>query len=193
MMASRRLSFKKPGFTLAELLIAIVLLSVIMAAISAIFSVAIRNYQVSFAQSGIQKDLNLVVDGISREVKQSIEIPESHLTFERSATLLILALPAINEEDEFIYNGEEIEKDYLIYQLDQNRLKKITLANPESRRHLTDQSEKIILTDVSDLSFVYTPTFETTKVETSITVSRFISKTNLVIDAKNTANRRNYE
>ncbi|MDD3678704.1 MAG: prepilin-type N-terminal cleavage/methylation domain-containing protein [Patescibacteria group bacterium] len=184
---------KKNGFTLAELLIAMVLLSIIMAAVSAIFSVALKNYQVSFAQSGLQKDVNLVVDSISRDIKQSVAIPKEYGEITRSSTTLILALPSIDENQNFIYNADLLEKDFIIYQKINEDLHKIVFANPASTRYQQNNQNKIIMENVSDLSFIYTPVDHTTNVNFSLSVSILVSKTNLEITAESTANRRNDE
>jgi prepilin-type N-terminal cleavage/methylation domain-containing protein len=184
---------KKRGFTLAELLIAIVLLSIIMAAVSAIFSVALKNYQVSFTQSGLQKDVNLVMDNISRDIKQSVEIPNEYNGIVRSSSTLILSLPAIDENENFLYNADLLEKDYVVYRKVDDKLHKMVFASPLSVRYSQNNSDKILMENVFELNFLYTPADNTTKVESALTISTEVSKTTLNVTAKSTANRRNDE
>lgn len=188
---------RKKGLSIVELLIAIMLLALIMAAVSSIFSVALKNYRVSFSQSTLQREVNLSIDSITRRVKQSVEIPETLPEAlgdtEKSSTVLILALPAIDDNENFIYNGDTLEKDYYIYYLDGSGLHKSVSANPLSSRN---DSDNLILSEISNLTFSYTPNSpgaEITKVDISVTVSRTVSKTDINITANSSAVKRNYE
>ncbi len=187
---------KKKGLTIIELIVAIFLLGVIMAAVSTVFSVALKSYHVSFAQSTLQREANLVVDSILRETKQAVSIPETLGETERSETVLILALPAMDEDNNFIYSGGLFEKDYLIYYLEESELRKKVSASPQSTRYSQDGSDRALLDNVSSLAFSFTPAGlgeETVRVDASITASRIVSRTNVKVEVEGSATKRNYE
>jgi prepilin-type N-terminal cleavage/methylation domain-containing protein len=190
----------KKGLTLIELLIAISLLAVIMSAISAIFAVSLKNYQVSIAQNNLQKDLNIVLDDISRNVKEAVELPLSYTTasnetFNRSENTLILAIPAIGDQQRFLYdeNGA-MKKDYIVYQIIDNRLHKKTFTDADSERINQDQSDKIVLENINtDVDAVFTFNDNNRHVETRLSLSRIASKTNVKASGMNVAVKRNEE
>lgn len=180
----------KKGFTLIELLIAMSILGIILAVTSSIFGAAIRNYQISISQSTLQRNVNFVTDDISRNIKIAVEFPESHGTHIRDHNTLILALPAINQNQEFIYSGAMLEKDHIIYEFQNNNIKKTTIANPLSARFQEDISSRTVLPDVHSLSFQYNdPLF--TQVKTEILTKKTVSKTEIKISGESTAVRRN--
>jgi len=186
---------RKKGLTLVELLISIVILGIIFSATASLFSVAIKNYQVSSTQAVLQRETNLAVDNITREIKQSIEIPENYVVG-RSPTVLILALPSIDENENFIYDGSSLEKDYITYSLDGTNLHKTVSANLSSTRSQKNGTDKIVLSNISSLEFTYilnSPGMETTQVNLQMTVSKTVSNTTILIDIDNSAIKRNYE
>lgn len=185
----------KKGLTLIELLIAIGLLTIIMSAMSAIFTVALKNYQVSIAQNSIQKDLNIVLDDISRNVKEAVELPLSYESFNRSGDILILAIPAIGLEQRFLYDESGvIKKDYIIYQIIDSKLHKKTFTNADSERINQDGSDKVVLENINtDGDPVFTFNDNNRHVETRLSISRIIAKTNVKASGMNVAVKRNEE
>lgn len=189
----------KKGLTLVELLIAMALLVVIMSAVSSIFATALRNYQVQVVQNTLQRDLNVVLDDISRSVKDAVEIPTSYEApngevFIRTpnSSTLVLALPAIDENQQFIYNqAGRVEKDYLIFQLIESELHKKIFAYEMSSRFPQNNSDKIVLEDISQLSFNY---FNNSRlVETKISLEKGVLKTSIKINGENKSVKRNEE
>lgn len=187
---------KKRGLTLVELLISIAVLGVILGAVATLFSAAIKNYQVSSAQTVLQRETNTAIDSITRDIKQSIKIAESYNGTERDEHTLILSLPSIDEDENFIYDGSTVEKDYIIYYLDGTNLHKVISANSNSERYQEDATDRIILKNISSLTFSYTPNSpgaETTQVNIETNIAKTISKTSISIDIDSTAIKRNYE
>ncbi len=187
---------KKRGLTLVELLISIFILGVIGSAIVALFSVGIKNYRASSAKAFMQREVNLAADNITRDIKQSIEILESYNGEGRSPTKMFLALPSVDEDNNSIYNGNDIERDFIIYYLEGTNLHKSAIANASSSRYIEGGSDKIILKNVSSLSFTYTPNSpgtETTKVSTLATILKGVGGSTISIEINSSANKRNYE
>lgn len=185
----------KKGLTLIELLIAIGLLTIIMSAISAIFAVAIKNYQVSIAQNNLQKNLNIVLDDISRNVKEAVEIPLSYESYNRTDSTLILAIPAIGTEQRFLYDESgAIKKDYIIYQIIDNKLHKKTFTNADSERINQDGSDKTVLENIETSGNpIFTFNDNNRHVKTKLSLSKVVSKTNVKASGTNIAVKRNEE
>ncbi|MBW6431624.1 prepilin-type N-terminal cleavage/methylation domain-containing protein [Patescibacteria group bacterium] len=190
----------RKGLTLIELLIAIGLLTIIMSAMSAIFAVALKNYQVSIAQNNLQKDLNIVLDDISRNVKEAVELPLSYTTasnetFNRSGDTLILAIPAIGDEQRFLYDeNDAMKKDYIVYQIIGTELHKKAFTDIDSGRINQDESDKIVLENINiGGNPVFTFNDSDRHVETRLSLSRIVSKTNVKASGMNVAVKRNEE
>jgi prepilin-type N-terminal cleavage/methylation domain-containing protein len=189
----------KKGLTLIELLIAIGLLTVIMSAISSIFVVALKNYQVSITQNSLQKDLNIVLDDISRNVKEAVELPLMYTTtddetFNRSGNTLILAIPAVGNEQRFLYdvNGLII-KDYIIYQINGTELSKKAFINADSNRINQDKSDKIVLENIENNGGDFFQYENNRLVKTALAASKIASKTNVKASGMNASIKRNEE
>lgn len=190
---------QKKGLTLVELLITIGLLTVIMGAISSIFAVALKNYQVSITQNNLQKDVNIVLDDISRNIKEAVELPLSYTnkndeTFNRGSDTLILAIPAIGEEQRFLYdiNGN-VKKDYIIYQIIDDKLHKKAYMDPDSERIDQDGSDKIVLENIENGDGNIFKFENNRLVRTGLTVSKIASKTNVKVSGVNASTKRNEE
>lgn len=186
----------KKGLTLVELVVSIAVLGIIMAAVASLFSVAINNYQFSFTQSTLQRETNFVIDNITRDIKQSVEIPKIYGGINRGSEKLILALPAVDVDENFLYDGSSLKKDYVIYYLDGTSLRKSITADPSSKRVNLNGTDRIILENVSSLSFSYIPNIldiETTQVDVNMTVTKNTNKATVTIGSDVSAVKRNYE
>jgi prepilin-type N-terminal cleavage/methylation domain-containing protein len=149
----------KKGLTLVELLVSMVIFSIILAATSNIFIVALKNYQVSMAKSSLQNEVNFLLDDIANNAKLATEIPASYDIYNRPESQLILAVPAIDASRNFLYSGSNLLKDYYVYYLDNGSLhKKIFSNNEASIRFSENGIDSVVLTGVETTSpFTYPP------------------------------------
>lgn len=177
------------AFTLVELVISMALLGVIMATVMSIFSTAIKNYTVNSQKSFMQKELNFTIDSVGKDIKQAVLVPANYDTFTTGVDTLILALPATDGSNNFIYTGETLEKDYVVYWLSGTDLKKRVYANALGTN---SNSESVILSDVSSLAYTYTPSApNTTQVKINLVILRVVNRVDVGISGERTANLRN--
>jgi prepilin-type N-terminal cleavage/methylation domain-containing protein len=180
----------KKGYTLIELIISMAILAVIMAAVATIFVTSIKNYRTESQKSAFQRELNFVVDNISKDVKEAAEVPQNYDVFALAPTVLILAIPATNSSNNFIYTGEVLEKDYVVYYLLNQELKRKIYANPLGSRQ---SSENTIMKNVSNLAFTYSPGITNAgQVNTRVIVSANVGRI-VTLSVERLANLRNKE
>jgi len=189
-MSNVKCQMSNVGFTLIELVISMALLGIIMAAVMSLFSTAIKNYAVNSQKSFLQKELNFTIDSIGKDIKQAVEVPATHDgLFTTSGDTLILALPATDEDDNFVYTGNVLEKDYVVYWLLGSDLKKKVYANALGTR---TNSENIILSDVASLQYSYVPDAPPfSQVKINLSISRSVNNVSVSISGERTSNLRN--
>lgn len=185
---------KKKGFTLVELAIAIALLMTIMAAVGAIFSVVIKTYQIESQRGFFQKELNFFGDSITRDIKQS-QVVQDYGPHTLSASKLILSLPSIDEQNQFIYAGNDLKTDTVVYYRDGSDFYKILYPDPASKRAngITGGSQTTHLAgNISNLNFTYSPNITAARQVTfSITLTKTLGKRTVTLTASDTADLRN--
>lgn len=165
------------------------ILGVIMAAVAVIFVTALKNYRTESEKTVLQRNINFALDNITRDAKEATAIPESHDTFTTSENTLVLALPAENVSDNFVYSGNTLVKDYIIYYLDGNNLKRKVYANAAGTR---TSEEKTVLKNVTSLSFTYLPDIATKSgVKTAMTTSVDVGK-GITLSEERSTNLRNF-
>jgi len=189
MSAKRQANIK--GFTLVELAIAIVILTVIMTAVSSVYAVALKNYQTQSQRSFFQKELNFASDQINRDIKQAVEVPATYDTFTLGPTAIILGLPASDSTGNFIYNANILQKDYVVYYLLGTDLHKKIYATGLSSRAGQNGSDIVILSDVTAMSANYMPGGIPRQVATSLTLAKTVTGRNVSVTATQTVDLRN--
>lgn len=187
-----RLSEQKKGFTIIELTIAIAILGIIMAATTSIFVTGMKNYQFNFQKSTFQKELNFTIDSISNDVKSGHSIPASHDVFTTSSNTLIVALPAIDENNNFIYTGGSLELDYIVYYFSNGTLRKRVYGNSLGKRNAINGTDRELLSNVELVNFQFIPGIaDASQVKTSITLTKQTSRVNVRATGERTTNLRN--
>ena len=176
------------GFTLIELIISIVLISIITSAVMTLFLVGVKNYQRESQRNFMQQEINFTADDLGSQIKQAAEAPEIYDTFTRDSQALILALPAIDNNQKYIYSGSSLIYDYIIFYLEDGALKKTVIPNAQSTRLAKDDS---VLEDVSNFNCNYSPSTDTELITCVLETSQTVSKTNLNFTATKTARLRN--
>jgi prepilin-type N-terminal cleavage/methylation domain-containing protein len=178
------------GFTIVELIIAIALLSTIMSAVMALFIVGIKNYQRESQRNFMQKEINFTADDIGIQIKQAADAPETYGSYNRDAQTLILALPAVDINDDFIYSGTNRIFDHIVFYRDGNSLKKVLIPDALSTR---EPKEDFVLDSVSNFSCSYSPPSETELVSCILETGRSVAGVNLKFEATKTARMRNHQ
>lgn len=145
----------KKGFTLIELLISITVLATIMIVVMALYSVAIREYPINFQKVRMQANVNYTSDAMAQTAKSAYSLPPSYGDYVRSATVMILEVPATDTNGNFIYNGSSSEKDIFIYQLVDGKLEKRIYGNNLGRYAGQNGEPSIILDNVKSFNCVY--------------------------------------
>jgi prepilin-type N-terminal cleavage/methylation domain-containing protein len=187
----------KKGFTIVELVISIGLLSIILVAVSSIFITAIKNYQIGFARSSIQKEINFSVDDINKNIKLAVEVPTAYPATGETlgGNTLILALPSITNQGAFIYQGGILQKDYFIYTLSSGALHKKVYSTAGVRAN-QNNSDNVIISYVLNTNaspiFSYFPDAVTARqVQINLKSGRTVEKTNVAITGSRLADLRN--
>ncbi len=180
------------GFTLIELLISISLLGIILAATVSIFVTALKNYQVNFQKSTMQKEINFTLDSIGNDIKSGAVIEGSYEDFVSSGNTIIIGIPAVDDDNNFIYTGDAIELDYFVYYQAGQTIKKHIYANSLGKRTGQDGSDYVILDNLNTLSFEYTPGLASAnQIKTTIETVKNISNTNVKMTESKITNLRN--
>jgi hypothetical protein len=102
---------------------------------------------------------------------------------------LILALPAINSNQEFIYSGSDLVYDYFIYSWADNILRKKIVPDIASHRTAKDEP---ILQNVNQFDCIYTPSTDTDMVSCVLGTSATVDGNTLEFSATKTARLRNH-
>lgn len=148
---------QKRGVTLIELLVAMSLIGVIGLITSSIFSVSARSYRDNIQKSFFQKDLNIVIDGLANVGKGGTEILLTQDGFTIGPETLIIATPAEDEDRNFIYSGDTLEKDLHIYYLSGTELRRRIISHPLGRLSGRNGSDAPLLKNVSLFEVTYSP------------------------------------
>ena len=155
-----------------------------------LFLVGVKNYQRESQRNFMQQEINFTADDLGSQIKQAAEAPESYDTFVRDAQNLILALPAVDTNQNFIYSGDDLIYDYVIFYIDGSVLKKIVIPDVQSTRAAKNDS---VLENVSSFNCTYSPASETSLITCTIQTSQTISKSILNFTATKTARLRNHQ
>lgn len=182
------------GLTIVELVISMAIIGVIFAATASIFSTAVKNYRVNFQKSVIQKELNFTLDSIANDIKSAATVNGSFCGFTTNENTLILGIPAINEDNDFIYTGDVLELDHIIYFKTGNTIKKHICANILGKKASLDGKETMLINNVSDFSIEYSPGIVgAEQIRLEMGIEKPADKTTIRITGQRTANLRNAE
>jgi prepilin-type N-terminal cleavage/methylation domain-containing protein len=180
----------KKAFTIVEVIIAMGLLGIIMVAVSALFNVGVKNYRTESQKALMQKEINFVADDIGVQIKQAAKVPESFDVYNRTASSLILALPAVDIDENFIYSGGNLAYDHYIYSLSGGNLTKKIVTDANSNRQ---DRETTVLNNVTEFNCTYLPDVDTEQVTCIITTAVTVRGNVISFTAEKTARLRNFQ
>lgn len=168
---SRRFKPKKyqpKGITLVEVLVTITISSFMILAMLSLYVAGQRYFMIGSARSDVLRDNRQVLNYISRDVKEAIQVIPSWDVYTTSTDCLILQVPSVDSSGLIIDIDSQF--DYIVYRLNSeypNRMERIIDANDgvSSREDSTRviatradsfqlRSEGVDLSAVSDFSQV---------------------------------------
>lgn len=181
----------KKAFTMVELTIAIALLGTIIVAVFSLFMTADKNYRVESQRTYLQKEINITADALANEMKLAHSVIENAHGKTLSSTTLIMQVPAIDNNGNFIYTEGVLEFDIFIYEYKQAEklLEKTVIPNQSSARA---GKSFIVLRDVASVNFAYNPDiYNPLSIKANFEVTRVVGKNNIHLSAERTAFLRN--
>jgi len=143
--------------TLVELVIGISLISILMIAFSSIYITSINNYQQELTQTKLQSDGQIILDEILNDITIASSVDASYNAYSTSSQSVILNVPALASNQNFIYSGNNLVFDRIIYYQDGVNLHKLVYANSSSSRYPQNNINKILTSKITGLNFVYNP------------------------------------
>ncbi len=183
---------KKNGLTLIELIVTITILGILSITFSNIYIESLKTFETESAQSILQTDSQTAIDRIINETKGAQKVESSYSTYTTGETVMVLAIPAIDEDQAIIYNGSVVVSDYIIYYLQSGSIHRKIYADDESVRYSQNEEDYVFATGVEDLTFEYSPAPpQTTEVTVTLTLERTIGKSARNITLTNKTKLRN--
>ncbi len=161
--------FKPKGFTLIELLIIVAIGSFLVLAMLSLYVSGQKYFMTGTARTDVLRDNRQVLNWVSRDVKEGIQVLPIWDVYSSSSTCLVLQVPSLDSNGLIIDIDNEF--DHIVYGLNSefpNRLERIIDAKDgissraDSARVITTRvnsfqlsSEGVDLSSVSDFSQVF--------------------------------------
>jgi type II secretory pathway pseudopilin PulG len=118
------------GITLVEVLITVTIVSFMILAMLSLYLAGQRYYMNGTARSDVLRDNRQVLNYISRDVKEAIQVVQSWDVYATSTECIILQVPSLDSNGLIIDIDSQF--DYIVYRLNSeypNRLERIIDAN----------------------------------------------------------------
>jgi prepilin-type N-terminal cleavage/methylation domain-containing protein len=180
---------KKRGLTLIELLITIGLIGLVLIVITSVYLVGFRTFREELASSTVQSNAQTILDALVTDIKNGMYIEQTYDTYITSADSIIIRVPAINDEKEIQYSGDDMIYDRIIYYFQNDEIHKIVFADPSSTRYSKTGIDTTLDKNVLALSFEYDPdqntaTLVTVNISSDIKVSNRDKQINITGKAR---------
>jgi len=160
--------FKPEGFTLIELLVIVAIGSFLVLAMLSLYVAGQKYFMTGTARTDVLRDNRQVLNWVSRDLKEGIQVLPSWDVYTTSSDCLVLQVPSLDSNGLIIDIDSQF--DYIVYRLNSeypNRLERIIDANDgvsnreDSSRVIATRadsfqlsSEGVDLSSVSDFSQV---------------------------------------
>lgn len=145
---------RERGFTLIEVLIGLVIMSIVILAVLEIFSKGQGYFINQNAQADILEDTRYPMAWIARDVKTAVGVAATWGSYASSADALILQVPSVDANALIIDISAHF--DYIVYHLSNGKLQRIydgkagVSARPDSSRYLGDNVTAVAVTYYDD-------------------------------------------
>ena len=157
-----------------------------------VFSVALRSYRLNIQKSFFQKDLNFAVDSIANTAKSASSIPVSYNGYTTGQNTLVIAVPAKDNQNNFVYNANILQHDYYVYYVSSDSLIKRVYGNAGGKLSSESGSPVTILNNLSNFTLTYNPDIPNAKsVSINLALAKTIGNHNVSVSQSRTANLRN--
>ncbi len=106
---------KTKGFTLVELLVVVAIIAVIVLSLVALYSSGQRYFITESARTDMLQDSRFVLNWISRDIKEAIQVIPSWGSYTTATDCLVLEIPSIDANGLIIDIANDF--DYIVYRL----------------------------------------------------------------------------
>ena len=156
---------RKGGFSLIEMLIGLVILSLLVVALLSLYSKGQQQFINENARAEILEDSRAPFAWIARDVKSAIQVAANWGGYTTSDNTLVLQVPSVDSKGLII--DVDADFDYIIYLVSNNRLQRIidakegTSARVDGSRYLADNVTEIRVTYFDDADNELSSGFDT--------------------------------
>ncbi|GAH88782.1 unnamed protein product, partial [marine sediment metagenome] len=122
--------FKPEGFTLIELLVIVAIGSFMVLAMLSLYVAGQKYFMTGSARTDVLRDNRQVLNWVSRDLKEGIQVLPSWDVYTTSTDCLILQVPSLDSSGLII--DIDNQSDYIVYRLNSeypNRLERVVDAN----------------------------------------------------------------
>lgn len=184
---------KNGGFTLVELVVALAIIGIVIFIATDTYLGGIVSSKNEYLKSRLTSEARIISEGIMDNVKLAASVEESSGTYTTGSSTLILAVPAIDSSNNFIYSGNQGLLDHIVYTLEEKNLHKIIYStNSDSRLFSQHNTDKIIAENVKSLIFTLdVPAPNTQNIDLNLTLENLKSKPILEFNLTTKGNLRN--
>jgi len=140
----------RPGMTLIEALIGLVIMSILLASLLSFFAKGQKDFFQGSVRSDVLDKARYPLSWIGRDVNVAQLVDWKHSEIWASATVLILELPCLDASG-YVINDIN-QSDHVIYSVTNNRLTRHCEIHPSSYRQAGD---KVLADNVAGLAITY--------------------------------------
>jgi prepilin-type N-terminal cleavage/methylation domain-containing protein len=140
----------RPGLTLIEVLISLVITSILVLAVLSLYTMGHKYFMNQTAAADILEDSSFPLVWIARDVKSAVRVAAAYSGYATSADVLVLQVPAIDSGGLIIDVDNDF--DYIVYRRSGRMAERILIAVPPSAR---TSGRRFLSDNVVALSFTY--------------------------------------
>lgn len=183
---------KKKGTTLIELLVVMVLIGIMVVAFGQIYASGMKTYREQLAQTRLSSEAQTILDRITTETKMAKQVEAEYNTFTTGGNTLILNLPAVDNDQNFLYTGSNLRVDRVIYYQVGSELHRLVYADSGSIRYSQNNQDTVLTKKLSTMTFTYDPEINLPGlVQTQLAFAEKVGNDQRVVEVKGKAKLRN--